>query len=132
MCGVCGAWVFFLFFKSVFSFFQFQVSSFFFRFGREKNLKLTLEAPNMNFHLCLSISINSLWEALNVKASSPNKFMDVTSVKVSDKDGFLSRSMMIKARNTVMKERIRINRVANEIVFHPCIQTMALSYTMSV
>ena len=33
---------------------------------------------------------------------------------------------MIKAKNTIMKERIRINRVASEIVFQPSIQTMAL------
>jgi len=44
----------------------------------------TIQEGVMNFHLCLSIPINSLWEALNVKARSPDKFMDVTSVKVSD------------------------------------------------
>ena len=45
--------------------------------------------------------------------------MDVTSVKVSDEDGFLSRSTMIKASNKIVKERIWItvkltiqNRVA--------------------
>ena len=32
-------------------------------------------------------------------------------VKVTDEDGFLSRSMMIKAKNMIMKERIWINRV---------------------
>ena len=53
-------------------------------------------------------------------------------VKVTDEDGFLSRSMMIKAKNTIMKERIWINRVASESVFQPGIQTMALRYTMSV
>ena len=32
----------------------------------------------------------------------------VTDVKVTDEDGFLSCSMMIKAKNIVMKERIWI------------------------
>ena len=31
----------------------------------------------MNFHLCLSIPINSLWAALEMKARSPEKFMDL-------------------------------------------------------
>ena len=44
----------------------------------------------MNFHLCLSIPINSLWEALEMKAWSPEKFVDVSDVKVLDEDGFLS------------------------------------------
>ena len=44
---------------------------------------------------------------------------------VTDED-FLSCSMMIKAKNTITKERIWINRVASEIVFQPGIQTMAL------
>ena len=44
----------------------------------------------MNFHLCLSIPIN-------LKARSPEKFNDVSDLKMTDKDGFLSRSMMIKA-----------------------------------
>ena len=38
--------------------------------------------------------------------------MDVSDVKVTDEDGFLFRSMMIKAKNTIMKERTWINRVA--------------------
>ena len=69
----------------------------------------------MNFHLCLSIPINSLWEALDVKARSPDKFMDVRSVKVSDEDGFLVRSMTLTSNNTTVRERIRIDRVASEI-----------------
>ena len=47
-----------------------------------------------------------------MKAWSPHKFMEVTSVKETDEDGFLSRSMMIKAKNTIMKERI-IDRVVD-------------------
>ena len=37
----------------------------------------------------LSIPINSLWEAIELNARSPDKFMDVTSAKVSDEDCFL-------------------------------------------
>ena len=39
-----------------------------------------------------------------------------------DEDDFLSRTVTIKPNNTIMKERIRVNRVANETVFqelHP-------------
>ena len=56
----------------------------------------------------------------------------MSDVKVSNEDSFLSCSMMIKAKNTIMKERIWINRVASNIVFQPGIQTMALRYTTSV
>ena len=38
----------------------------------------------------------------------------------------LSRSMMIKAKNILMKERIWINRAAIEFVFQPFIVTLAL------
>ena len=55
-----------------------------------------------------------------------------SQVKVTDEDGLLSRSMMIKANNTIMKERIWINRVASKVVFQPGIQTMALRHTVSV
>ena len=45
--------------------------------------------------------------------------MDVSDEEVSDKNGCLSRSMTIKAINTIMTERIRVSRVASEIVFQP-------------
>ena len=38
---------------------------------------------------------------------------------MSDKDGCLSRSMTIKAIDTIMTERIWINCAASEIVFQP-------------
>ena len=58
--------------------------------------------------------------------------MDVTCVKVSDEDDFLSRGMMIKAKNLIMKERIWINRAAQrDHVFSICIETL-YRYTMSV
>ena len=47
------------------------------------------------FNLCLSTPSNSLWEAIEMKALSPDKFMDVTSdVKMPEENDFLSRSMM--------------------------------------
>ena len=66
------------------------------------------------YHLCLSTPSNSLWEAIELKAWSPDKFMKVTSVKVSDEDGFL-----IKAKNTIVNERI-IDRIdATSSANHP-------------
>ena len=53
--------------------------------------------------------------------------MYVTSVKVSGKDDFLSCSMMIKAKNTITKERI-IDRIVDVTVAMqrqvPTIQTV--------
>ena len=54
-----------------------------------------------------------------IEARSPDKFMDVSDVKVSDEDGYLPRSMTIKANNMIVKERIWMNRVASEILFQP-------------
>ena len=48
-----------------------------------------------------------------------DKFMDVSDEEVSNEKDCLSRSMTIKAINTIMKERIWINRAASEIVFRP-------------
>ena len=62
-----------------------------------------------------------------MKVRSPEKFMDVCDEKVTDEDGFLSSSVMIKARNTLMKERIWINRVASEFVFQHFIQTRSVA-----
>ena len=45
--------------------------------------------------------------------------MDVSDVKVTDEDGFLSCSMMINAMNTSMKERLLTDRVAGQFVFQP-------------
>ena len=50
-----------------------------------------------------------------MKARSPEKFMDVSDVRVTDEDGFLSCSMMIKADN-IMKGRTWTNRVAQRDV----------------
>ena len=53
--------------------------------------------------------------------------MDVCDVKRTDEDGFLSRSTKVKAKNTIMEERIWINRVASEIVLQHPIHTLAHS-----
>ena len=45
--------------------------------------------------------------------------MNASDEEVSEEDGSLSRSMTIKAINTIMTERIWTNRVASEIVFQP-------------
>ena len=75
----------------------------------------------------MNLPSNSLWEALEMKAWSPDKFMRVTSVKVSDEDGVLSNSMMIKAKNTIVKECI-IDRIVDVTVATqrqvPTIQTV--------
>ena len=47
-----------------------------------------------------------------MKAHQRSSRLHVSDVKVTDEDDFLSRSMMIKAKNIIMKERIWINRVA--------------------
>ena len=38
-----------------------------------------------------------------MKARSPEKFLNVCDEKVTDEDGFLSDSMMIKAKNTFLQ-----------------------------
>ena len=53
-----------------------------------------------------------------MKARSPDKFMDVTrDAKLTHENDFLSHSMMIKAQNVIMKERIWIKRVAQRRSF---------------
>ena len=42
---------------------------------------------------------------------------NVGDVKVTDEDGFLLCSMMIKAMNTIMKEEFLTNRVAGQLFF---------------
>ena len=54
-----------------------------------------------NFHLCSKILSVFLMECGH----------QGHDVKVTDEDGFLSCSMMIRAKNNIMKERIWINRV---------------------
>ena len=53
-----------------------------------------LEKENQLVHLgwtsdILNMHVDVLWEELETKARSPEKFMDVSDVKVSAEDGFL-------------------------------------------
>ena len=45
--------------------------------------------------------------------------MNVSDVKITDEEGFLSRRRMIKPENIIMKERIWFNAVSNEITLQP-------------
>ena len=63
--------------------------------------------------------INSLRNALEMKARSPEKFMDLSDVKVTDEDGFLSRNNTIKANNKIVKERIWTGLVTSKIETQP-------------
>ena len=92
---------------SFFLFLFFSCSLFFFSFFLKE------------YHLCLSIATNSLWEALNVKACSPDKFMDVSDMQVSDEDGYMTRNLTITANSKIVNVRIWINPVISKIVFQP-------------
>ena len=90
------------------------------RAGRWKNALSPLTSPSLKkYHLCWSSPINSLWEALNVKARSPDKFMDVSDTQVSDEDGYMTRNLTITANSKIVDVRIWINSVISKIVFQP-------------
>ena len=59
-----------------------------------------------------------LERSFQTKAHS-EKFMNVSDMQVPDEEGLLSRSMMINAKNIIMKERIWINAVPSEITLQP-------------
>jgi len=67
----------------------------------------------------IEVSIDAIWEALTVQAREPEKFMEVTDVKICDEEGYLLRTMTITANNTTVQEHVLINREANEMVFQP-------------
>ena len=47
----------------------------------------TIQERVKKYHLCLSTPSNSLWEAIQMKARSPDKFVDVTrDVKMTDEN----------------------------------------------
>ena len=54
-----------------------------------------------------------------MKAWSPDKFMDVTSVKASDDDGYLICNMTINMNSKIVTEQIWISPVTSEITFQP-------------
>ena len=76
-------------------------------------------ASGKKYHFCLSSSINSSWEALNVKARSPDKFMDVSDMQVSNEDGYMTSNLTVRANSKIVNVRIWINLVTSKIVFQP-------------
>merc|ERR1719240_2593971 len=64
-------------------------------------------------------SHDAVFEALQFKARNPDKFMDVTDVKVLDEAGYLSRTMTIKATGKTVSERIILNPLVGEVIFQP-------------
>ena len=63
--------------------------------------------------------VSTIKEVINLLDSLEVKSMNVRDVKMTDEDSFLSNSMMIKAKNIIMQERIWINCVVSEIEFQP-------------
>ena len=45
----------------------------------------------------VNVHVDALWKALEMKARSSKEFTDVSEVKASDQDGYLIRSVTIKA-----------------------------------
>merc|ERR1712007_422972 len=64
-------------------------------------------------------SHDTIYEALQYKARNPDKFFDVTNVKVTDEPGYMSRTMTIKVTGKTVSERIILNPTAGEVVFQP-------------
>ena len=60
------------------------------------------------------------------------EFMNACDEEVSDEDGCQSRSMTIKATNTILMDQVWINCAASEIVFQPSTQTPATRCMTSV
>ena len=71
------------------------------------------------YHLSLGTLTNSSWEALNVKARSPDKFMNVSDMEISDEDGYMTRNLTTTANSKIVNVGIWINPVISEIVFQP-------------
>ena len=58
--------------------------------------------------------------------------MDVSSAKVCDEDGFVSRGMTIEAHDVVMKDQFWIIRVISNTVFSPRMRMLARRCTTIV
>jgi len=63
------------------------------------------------------VTVDGLWEALAFKARNPSKFMDVSDVKVEDREKFLLREMFVKASNKRVVEHIYCNERKGEMVY---------------
>ena len=55
-------------------------------------------SDNVNVH------VDARWEALGLTAQPPKKFRNVSDVKVSARDGFLSRGMTTQVQSTLMEQ----------------------------
>ena len=81
------------------------------------------ETPQVN--LCwpvqkrTNLHVDALWAIHDMKSRSPEKFVNLRDVKVTDVEVVLSRCMTMKAISTDMKERIWINGVAIGVVSFP-------------
>ena len=54
-----------------------------------------------------------------MKARSPDKFLNVSDMQVSDEDGYMTRKLTITANIKIVNVRIRINFAISKIVFQP-------------
>ena len=67
-----------------------------------------------------------------MKGRSPVTLMDVRDMKLTDEDGFSIPQHDDQANSTILKECIRINRVASEIVFQPFASGLGRSPTCTL
>ena len=56
--------------------------------------------------LPVNVQVDAAWKSLEMKARSPDKFMDVSDAMVLTKMGLLSNCMTINAKYTLVKEGI--------------------------
>ena len=59
----------------------------------------------------MNVHDDAPWKAPEIKTRSARSFLDGCDVTVTDEDGLLSCSLMIKAMNTLIKERLLTNLV---------------------
>jgi len=64
-----------------------------------------------------SVTYDGIWEALIDKARSPEKYMDVSDVKVADREGFLARTMTVNAKKKRVDEHIYASEETSEIIY---------------
>lgn len=82
------------------------------RVSAQEHIGLGWSSPELT-----GVTVDGLWEALTHKARKPEQFMDVSNVKVEDRDQFLFRSMFVKASNKTVIEHIYCNERKGEMVY---------------